>query len=354
MLQQLAAACGDGHTMVYGFIDDMPVSSPFTTVLLGDRVFIDSVDSDLLAAAGMKRGMEITAVNGESPRAYAEKNLKPYISSSTPQWTDHLMFDGHGLSSGRKGAPLNLTLTVDGGKHIVEIQHNIGDGTGSARRRAPRLPSFEVEKNGIAILTLPDFQSERVTEYFDSVYPQILKSKALIIDLRGNGGGNSGYGDYILRHFSSDFIPTARWSSPTYVPALASWGRKAPDYMSEPGKMSPIQDVTPYKGEIILLTDRGTISAAEDFCSLFRGMNRGLIVGTPTGGSTGNGVRVKLTKDIYANICSKHDLMPDGTEFVGIGIIPDIEAADTPASYFSGKKDLPKQTALSLLRSTAR
>lgn len=88
--------------------------------------------------------------------------------------------------------------------------------------------------------------------------------------------------------------------------------------------MSPIHDSTPYLGEIILLTDRGTFSAAEDFCSLFRGMKRGLIVGTPTGGSTGNGVRVKLTKDIYANICSKHDKMPDGTEFVGIGILPDI------------------------------
>ncbi|MDE6534672.1 MAG: hypothetical protein K2K82_01535 [Muribaculaceae bacterium] len=351
MLQQLAAACGDGHTYVYGMrLDQVAVSSPFTTILLDDRLFIDSVDSEQLEADGMKRGMEILAVNGESPREYAEKNLKPYVSSSTPQWTDHLMFDGHGLSSGRKGAPLNLTLSSDGGKHIVEVIHNIGDGAGSTRRRTPRLPGFEITKGGIAVLTLPDFQSQKVTEYFDSVYPQILKSKALIIDLRGNEGGNSGYGDYILRHFSSDFIPTARWSSPTYVPALASWGRTAPDYVSESGKMSPIHDVTPYEGEIILLTDRGTFSAAEDFCSLFRGMNRGLIIGTPTGGSTGNGVQVKLTKDIYANICSKHDFMPDGTEFVGIGIIPDIEIEETPATYFSETRDAAKDAAISTLR----
>ena len=79
-------------------------------------------------------------------------------------------------------------------------------------------------------------------------------------------------------------------------------------------------------------------------------MNRGLIAGTPSGGSTGNGVRVQLTKYIWANICSKHDRMPDGTEFVGIGIIPDVTIELTPEEYFSDSEDAVIGKAKSLLR----
>ena len=82
---------------------------------------------------------------------------------------------------------------------------------------------------------------------------------------------------------------------------------------------------------------------------MFRGMKRGPIVGTPTGGSTGNGVQTRLTKGIYANICSKHDFMPDGTEFVGIGIIPDIIIEETPESYFSDTTDLVLTKAISAI-----
>ncbi len=78
-------------------------------------------------------------------------------------------------------------------------------------------------------------------------------------------------------------------------------------------------------------------------------MKRGPSVGTATGGSTGNGVRALLTKGIYANICAKHDTMPDGTEFVGIGIIPDIIIEETPESYFSDSIDLALQKAVSTL-----
>ncbi len=64
-------------------------------------------------------------------------------------------------------------------------------------------------------------------------------------------------------------------------------------------------------------------------------------IGTATGGSTGNGVRPSLTSNgtISANICSKHDLAPDGTEFVGIGLIPDITVEENAASYFDPVRD---------------
>ena len=93
------------------------------------------------------------------------------------------------------------------------------------------------------------------------------------------------------------------------------------------------------------------ISAAEDFAVMFMGIRRGEVVGTPTGGSTGNGVRVTLFEDdgSFANICSKHDTAPDGTEFVGYGIRPTIVVGETYKSHFKDKHDATMTKALEIL-----
>ena len=351
LLQKLAATCKDGHTYVFsnqGRIQQ-PVCSPFTTVLLGDRLFIRSVESTQLEEAGMKRGMEILKVNDESPRDYATRELLPYVSASTPQWADHEMFDGYGFSTGRKGSPLDLVLTDDGGKNTVTITHNIGEIKPSRRKAIRPERSFRILDGNIALLTLPDFASSEITEFFDSIYPRILDSKALIVDIRGNGGGSTNYATHILARLTNDSIQSDPWRSPIYIPAYASWGYDRKFHNEPSHNISPAEGITPYLGPVAVLTDRGTFSAAEDFCAMFRGMKRGPIVGTPTGGSTGNGVQTRLTKGIYANICSKHDFMPDGTEFVGIGIIPDIIIEETPESYFSDTTDLVLTKAISAI-----
>lgn len=355
ILQKAVAACGDGHTFIYGFggSSETPRTSPFRTVLLGDRVFVDAVECDELEKAGMKRGMEILAVNGETPRDYARHALRPYVSTSTPQWADHEMFDNYGLSTGRAGAPLNLTLSADGGKSRIEIPHTIAGCSWNMDKVASRDYAFRKTAGNVGVLTIPSFQSADVRTFFDSIYPALLDSDALVIDLRGNGGGNSSHADYILRHLTRDSIPNEIWSTPLYNPAFASWGRPREWYTSEADKMPPIEGKRAYTGPVAVLTDRGTFSAAEDFCALFRSMKRGPIVGTPTGGSTGNGVRVMLARGIHANICAKYDRMADGTDFVGVGIIPDSIIEQTPESYFSADKDIVLDKALTLLAPAA-
>ncbi len=352
LLCKLAAACGDGHTYVYGYPKRVarPVYSPFATVLIGDRLFVRSVDSDELEQAGMERGMEILAIDGETPREYAARELLPYVAASTPQWADHQIFDEYGFSKGRKDTAFTLTLSSDGGKHTKDIVVTRDKRSIKPRHPLPSKPSLRLTDGNIAILTLPDFASSEVRDFFDSVYPQILAADGLVIDIRNNGGGSSNHADYILRHLTADSIPTDSWTTPIYMPAFASWGREPEVYESPSELMPPIEDKVPYLGPIAVIVDRGTFSAAEDFCAVFRGMHRGPIVGTPTGGSTGNGVRVLLTNGISANICSKHDRMADGTEFVGVGIIPDIIAEPTPESYFSDT-DIVLQKAIASLSS---
>lgn len=351
LLRKLAASCKDGHTYIYGTNKDCEsFHAAFSTVLLGNRVFIRSVDNEELEKKGINRGMEIIAVNSESPRDFATRELLPYISTSTPQWADHIIFDGYGLSNGRKNSELTLTISSDGGKHSHDVTVIRDCKSNAEIDNATSNYSFRVVSGNIGLLTLKNFASSDVRNFFDSIYRQLLSTNGLVIDLRGNGGGNSGHADYILSHLTTDSIATDPWTTPLYKPAFASWGMEPEVFESPSEMMAPVKDKTPYLNPVVVLIDRATFSAAEDFCSLFRGMGRGMIIGTPSAGSTGNGVRVQLTKDIWANICSKHDRMPDGTEFVGIGIIPDIIIEETPESYFSLNRDIVLDKATSAIR----
>lgn len=342
ILQRMAAACRDGHTVVYfssgGF--ETPGFSPFSTVLLPEGLYVRSVESRELADAGMRRGQKIVAVNGESPEVWALRELKPYVCSSTPQWTLHEMFDGYNFSRVRKGTPMVLTLeNTDGSQFSLSHKVNEPQWDSSLGIR-PEL-EFKVVDKKIGLLTIPHFQNNETTAFFDSVFPRISQTDGLIIDLRGNGGGNSGYADHIARYLIDRPIATDRWITRVYNPAFASWGLKEETYSAQQDSMMPLDGIKPYLKPVVLLTDRGTFSAAEDFTALLKSAGRITQIGTATGGSTGNGVRVSLTGNgqIMANICSKHDVAPDGTEFVGIGLIPDVVIEESAKSYFDTKRD---------------
>lgn len=91
-----------------------------------------------------------------------------------------------------------------------------------------------------------------------------------------------------------------------------------------------------YAGKVAVLTGARTFSAAEDFVLAFNALQRGVTVGESTGGSTGQPLRFTLPGGGSARICIKRDLTPDGRDFVGKGLVPDIHAAPTVESVRAG------------------
>lgn len=347
LLQLMVAHLGDGHTYVWGYGRSKSYT-PVATVLIDGHVYVDSVASPELAAQGIERGMELVSVNGEPVLDYGRRRIMPFISSSTPQWSDGQTFDGYALLSAHAGDTLRLELRK--GRKAVEAEYVAGS-TRFWGQPDSRAISFSRLPGNIGLLRVANFMDGDFREQFDSIYPSLLATDGLVIDLRGNGGGNSGNGDYILRHLATADIPLSTWESPSYIPAYASWGRNQPAHRSEGGVMKPFGDRRIYDRPAVVLVDRGTFSAAEDFTVIFRAMGRGKIIGTPTGGSTGNGVRLTLIDGVaYANICSKHDTAPDGTDWVGTGIIPDIEARETYETHFGRHGSAALKAALAALR----
>ena len=365
-LESLTASVKDGHTYVShrGVIprEDRITPAPFTTQFVNGKVLVDKIWSSLLIDKGIKRGTEVVSINGMDVITYAEEVLGRYISSSTPQWLYHNTLFNYELTKGRRTVPISIgfreknriiTVSIDRGM-IWDLQENERiKENGKDIKDEHYSMKYELLGNNIGLLTIKDFMSDSMNNDFDKIYEDILISDGLIIDIRNNVGGNSSRADYILRHLIDKPIKSSPWSSRMYIPAHASWNYPAEWYARSSEVLNPI-DKEIYKKTVIVLTNGGTFSAAEDFAVRFKSAKRGSIFGAATGGSTGNGIQITLIKDLaWVNVCAKKDIAPDGTVFVGIGVLPDMEIHQTKDGFLSDR-DPVLEKAVGEIKSAVR
>ena len=347
VLQRMAAQLHDGHTVVYSK-RTMKRATPLRFKLIDGHLYTDVIGSSFFTKAGVKRGMELFSINGEPAIEYGRKYVSPLMSSSTPQWTDKMTFEYYNLLRATIGDSLHLVFAE--GKRELPISYSAGNLDFDLEQRTPTM-SFKLLKKNVGYLRITNFWEDDFRTSFDSILPSVLKTKALIIDIRDNGGGNSGNGDYVLRKLATAPFKSDSWSTRQYMPAFISWEQKERVYKSEGELMMPDTTAGAYNKPIVLLVDNGTFSAAEDFAAAFKSMKRGKMVGTPTGGSTGNPILVELVPErVEARICTKHDVAADGTEFVGIGLQPDVVVKETYKSWFKNKQNAVMTKALELLK----
>jgi C-terminal processing protease CtpA/Prc len=99
----------------------------------------------------------------------------------------------------------------------------------------------------------------------------------------------------------------------------------------------------------VLLLGHNTASAAEDFLILADNQKHMTKIGAHSFGSTGQPYLFDLPGGGLARVCTKKDTYPDGREFVGYGIKPDIEVKQTLDDYIQ-KRDPVLQKALEYLK----
>ena len=163
--------------------------------------------------------------------------------------------------------------------------------------------------------------------------------------MRDNGGGSSDIGYRILAHFIDTPLEGSTWRTRQYNPTFEAWGRPQTWYEGGADKIAPA-DGPRYRGPVYVLTSPSTCSAAEDFLIPLKPAKRITVVGEPTCGSTGQPLPFSLY-GATARVCTKWDRYPDGTDFVGVGVLPDVKAARSKADVASAR-DAVLQTAIEL------
>ena len=212
--------------------------------------------------------------------------------------------------------------------------------------------NFEYEEleDGISYVAINTFGTSEVVDKFKKHMDSIRKSKGLIIDVRENGGGSSSNGHAIIARLIDKAIPATLWRTPQYRAAFRAWGRDEQWYDGGSKMISP-ETAAPFPGPVVVLIGSETNSAAEDFVVPLHAAGRATIVGQKSRGSTGQPLRFSfLNGKINGRVCTKRDTYPDGREFVGVGIIPDVEVHPKPKNIAAGR-DVVLEKGLDILRS---
>ena len=69
----------------------------------------------------------------------------------------------------------------------------------------------------------------------------------------------------------------------------------------------------------------------------FRNTGRGVIVGSTSSGSPGRPLELALLKDWSLSLSVVREAFPDGTEFTGVGIPPEIAVEQTVDDWLAGR-----------------
>jgi len=154
--------------------------------------------------------------------------------------------------------------------------------------------------------------------------------------VRNNRGGSSSIGYKIISYLIDKPLFGSHWKTRQYLPAFRAWGREEQWYEGNHDTIEPRAE-NHYSGPVVVLTGPGTVSAAEDFVVALHASGRAILVGQKTAGTTGQPLMIKLPRGGKARICTKRDMYPDGREFVGIGIIPDVKVCPTQESTAAGR-----------------
>jgi C-terminal processing protease CtpA/Prc len=371
-LQRFCALLKDGHTNVWmppGLFKEYKDRLPFIMTEVDRRAIVRNVDA--LLADQIPIGTEILEIDGKPVKAMIEEDIIPLISTSAPHmyWETavrSLSSVGAGILFGAKGSTAHLIIQKPGGQiEAINVQRDHYERSVEWFLPIPKvsLSEFRMLDDGVAYMALNDFSRSEIVDEFRMRLPDLAAASAIIIDLRKNGGGNSNNSSAIVGHFTSEPFRGASWRTPIHDAVFRAWGKASEQYdfleeykdyyfghvyrSVEATEHQP-SDGIKLKAPTLVLIGRKTASAAEDFLIMADEIDHLTTMGEPTHGSTGQPLSLELPGGGSARISAKRDFYPDGREFIGRGVQPDILVNATVEDIRAGR-DVVLERALGYL-----
>lgn len=201
---------------------------------------------------------------------------------------------------------------------------------------------YWIKESKVAYISIPSFSNISYEKEAIKLVHQFKKAHSIIIDLRGNGGGNTPLEliDLLMDRPYKSWLERSRhpeWMYKRHGNEDFNFQENFRYTSCGPFEHSPSNIENSYCGKIILLVDKYTGSAAEDFAMPFKYNNRGTIVGEHTYGSTGQPAYINLGENIHLGIGSIRAFFPNGDEFEGIGIEPDFKISLSRQDIYNGR-----------------
>ena len=390
---------GDAHTAIPVFQEDPQVVLPFSTELVQGQVIVNSLRKEIFDEefSGFRRGSMIHYLSGRSIEEILEENLQR-IPFNNVAW-------------GRKKASRELASHVSLGVQGVEVTYS--DSLG--RVRTHDFPLFSasdasvrdclmneqrhtfaapveariLDEHRVGYLkirscwdrmifnnvilsvfgidpgSLPDIDRECWALFSAMVEEDIGE---LIIDLRGNQGGNSRLGHFIYKYLTKKDLLSYR-TRVKISEELKGRNDSFRDHINgeildygEIRLMFPyetrleeaqLKQLPSFEGTTVVLVDSDTYSSAEWIAAELSANELAIFAGEPTGGGgsvPGDQLYIELPRsELVLAVSCKFFEVPDGDIRRYGAVVPDFLFTPTIADYAEGKDTVLNQ-AIKLLR----
>jgi len=363
VLQKFMANLQDGHSEVFTerewystFMDYIPLNIQN----FDNRFFITDIRKGINIDSSFV-GSEIVEIAGIKTSDYMKDSIFPYISASTSQ---HLWMQGvYKLQSGIKNTTFKAKVRKRDGRiaQISLLRNGEMTRTASDEYYGKELSEEDKDYQAVRFKWLPDsiaylevrafYPEEFIIKRIYSLQDSIVKAKKLIIDLRRNGGGSTDVAWFLQSYLTKgDYFLNYAWETrinDAVKRANGNWIDEYADYYKSKAYRKEKAD-TVFIGDTILrftmpvaiLIGKYTLSATEDFLvNLYEVPDRPVLIGEPTGGSTGSPLLIGKTFDeAFARVCTRRICFPySGKPFVNEGIQPDIFIQQNIDDYLNNK-----------------
>lgn len=326
---KLIADLHDGHSWFYDNWLDQTFGQPIGILAypLGTKWTVVRSQLDSIHV-----GDVISAIDGTPMQDYFMRN-RIYVSASSDRDAGLSFFDTPAIF------PEKFTITLTDGRQVAI------DRKSDKKNPLPPLKSegrWLVGKS-VAYLKVPIFRGIETQAQALELLKEFHDAKVLILDVRGNPG--EGAPNALQRSLMTG--PYKSWTESSEEHGGALLRNYAPGYPGHSTLTITDTVVTPhapaYAGKLILLTDRVCSCACEDFVMPFKYSRRATLVGETTAGSFSFTRHVDYENGMILNIAAVHHTFPDGAQFEGVGISPDIPVEVTPEDLRAGRDPVLKK-----------
>lgn len=361
LLKEVVAGLKDGHCEVYAghLMAPRPRSWPFALNFVKEGVMV-TVTHPAVAGRGIEVGDLVLELNGRPVGEWVGEATRRVSASS----------DG----ARRKMALRRMTATADEAI-TVKVEHPDGKAATLPLKTVPELKdppeakfaAGRVLEHGVGYVRVPsfawnapEFQNARTDadrdaalkparDQVDAAFAAAADAKALVLDLRGNGGGADLLGAYLASHFLADdfcYYATRTRSSPdlrrlpgfAHLPKEDGWADKWPWH---PRKTAfTFYKGKPYVGRLAVLVNETCFSTTDCVCAVLADLYPGVrFVGRPTNGGSGGPTVVARLPHSKADIqlCVMKVWSPKGRLIEGHGTRPDVPVEWTREDVLEGR-----------------
>jgi carboxyl-terminal processing protease len=343
------AALKNGHT---DFQDDwlwMRDGQPlgFSLVWIDGKWVVGGSD-----VAGLEPGDVIAAIDDEPLEAFFARQRR-YLSASSDRAARHLLASRPWLF------PRQFTLALEDGRLVdvergaPQIAPDAADGRTLVRHRW--LVADSIAWLRIDCFNDPAYESETLA----LLRGEYRRAASVVLDLRGNCGGATP-NDLLAALADRPFPWWAQYDAMNQGRLPLPWRRNHDELddlgrprAQPPGRAHRVKARREFRHRIVLLVDEGCASACEDFVMPLQWIGRATVVGDTTFGSSGQPRLLAFGGGMRARVSTRREFFPDGTEFEGVGIAPDVRVSPTVAALRDGR-DEALDAAIAVLRAPAR